>query len=545
MFYILGSKPGCCRSCCLPSTSQLLKSGDSEWTSGPKLPKVGHLTCAFPLSQTSFIVVYGRDVHEFDSSIAGPASALGWRPEDTWPRLLVERWQFRFRHSTGCAVIGDKAVIAGGRTPSNDANIATVEILDLKTKTVIRGQDMLQARTQFPLVTVGAGDNQRLLALGGWGLDVAVGTHQSLSNVEEWNPETGVWSLHTEILQQGREDREGVAVLPEQVCSSVTNTGASYGQIILMVRGYGGDYISTTTVGPGRRRRAQNPELTTTELYPPSSACVAPVLPTSLLHSHPITFSTESGLVATCGNGMRCLVLSTENRKFEANINIPDIPDPRYQSTSVLVQGTGVFILGGWITSNSGMEIARTFSILLRSGGSTWEDGPTLPQGGAVDACSVPLGTSSSFLLIGGKEIRETEHKELKQVLEYNIQEGWAPIDTWPQLLQGRQAHGCAIWGQTVIVAGGFDQDDLSSTEIIDIRKKTVTAGGPLNVARSYFAMTKANLELYILGGRYHATVERWNQANNTWTLMEETLSVERGYTSAVAIQESAVCQTF
>ena len=100
-----------------------------------------------------------------------------------------------------------------------------------------------------------------------------------------------------------------------------------------------------------------------------------------------------------------------------------------------------------------------------------------------------------------------------------------------------------AIWGQTVIVAGGFDQDYLSSTEIIDIRKKTVTAGGPLNVARSYFAMTKANLELYILGGRYQATVERWNQANNTWTLMEETLSVERGYTSAVAIQESVVCQ--
>ena len=478
------------------------------------------------------MVVYGRDVHEFDSSVAGPSSALGWRPGDVWPRLMVERWQRRFRHSTGCAVIGEKAVIAGGRNPANDANIAAVEILDLKTKTVTRGQDMLQARTQFPLVTVGAGDNKRLLALGGWGLDAEVGTSQSLNSVEEWNPETGAWSLHPDILEQRREDSEGVAVLPEQVCSSVSNPGTSFGQIILMVRGYGGHYISTT------------------ELYPSSLDCVAPVLPLPLVPLHPITFSTETGLVTTCGGFANepvasCLVLNTETRKFEANINVPDLPEPRYQSTSVLVRGRGVFILGGWITLHrgQGMERARTSSILLRSGGSTWEDGPTLPQGGAVDACSVPLGTGTSFLLIGGKEIKDSEHKESKQVLEYNTEEGWAPIDAWPQLLQGREAHGCAIWGETVIVAGGWNRRFLSSTEIVDIRKKTVTAGGPLNVARSYFAMIRANNDLYILGGRYHATVERWNQANNTWILMEETLSVERGYTSAVAIQQSMVCQ--
>ena len=50
-----------------------------EWQEGPSLPVQMMGACALGITTTNFLVVYGRDIHEFDTSIAGPTSKEGWR----------------------------------------------------------------------------------------------------------------------------------------------------------------------------------------------------------------------------------------------------------------------------------------------------------------------------------------------------------------------------------------------------------------------------------------------------------------------------------
>ena len=76
----------------------------------------------------------------------------------------------------------------------------------------------------------------------------------------------------------------------------------------------------------------------------------------------------------------------------------------RYSSTAVSLPNTGTFILGG--------EESPTSSVFLPSGGSSWQDGPTLPGGGAYGACSVAIG-EDQFLLIGGSHERRQVLKPL------------------------------------------------------------------------------------------------------------------------------------
>ena len=54
-------------------------SGSMEWQEGPSLPVQMMGACALGMTTTNFLVVYGRDIHEFDTSIAGPTSSEGWR----------------------------------------------------------------------------------------------------------------------------------------------------------------------------------------------------------------------------------------------------------------------------------------------------------------------------------------------------------------------------------------------------------------------------------------------------------------------------------
>ena len=85
----------------------------------------------------------------------------GWGPADTWPNLLRKRFS-----GFGCAVVGRTLVVARGGTGDNRK---TTEIIDLETKAIRHGQDMLGIRKWFQLFTVvSPGSKPTLLALGGW-----------------------------------------------------------------------------------------------------------------------------------------------------------------------------------------------------------------------------------------------------------------------------------------------------------------------------------------------------------------------------------------
>merc|ERR1719296_300913 len=99
--FLLGGLPG-------SSSSAFLATDSMAWEEGPALPQVMRYPCATQISPTSFLLIYGKTILEFDSSVAGPTSTAGWRPAGTWPDLLTDRIGLR------CAVVGRTLIIAGG-----------------------------------------------------------------------------------------------------------------------------------------------------------------------------------------------------------------------------------------------------------------------------------------------------------------------------------------------------------------------------------------------------------------------------------------------
>ena len=89
-----------------------------------------------------------------------------------------------------------------------------------------------------------------------------------------------------------------------------------------------------------------------------------------------------------------------EAGRWRQDPRVPDLPQPRSDATAVSVAGA-VYLLGG-----AGTE---TSSLVLSSAGS-WEEGPTLPGGGARYACGVAWG--GSVFIIGGRS-------DYNQIWEY------------------------------------------------------------------------------------------------------------------------------
>ena len=112
-------------------------SGDRDWVWGPSLQEtIFTFTCAFPVSEISFMVVAGKNRHVFNADTAGPVSNSGWRSSRGFHTARV---------GAACAVIGDKALVAGGQAPDTrmvldepnpNPPLDTVDILDLKRNTV-------------------------------------------------------------------------------------------------------------------------------------------------------------------------------------------------------------------------------------------------------------------------------------------------------------------------------------------------------------------------------------------------------------------------
>ena len=190
-----------------------------------------------------------------------------------------------------------------------------------------------------------------------------------------------------------------------------------------------------------------------TRIYPSlatsnSGLCQPPELPLS--RSAHVSFKTESGIIATCGGSndntqfTTCVVLAsspTSNTlEWVSHKSVPDMPDFREVPASV-VMCDGVYVLGGQSSGNS--------SFRLNNG--VWNQGPTLP-GNFLAPCSVKI-SQTSFLLIGGGFSRP----ESQQVQEYDIgSKIWQPVNSWPNLTQGRRYHSCSKIGDNVVVAGGM-----------------------------------------------------------------------------------------
>ena len=187
--YLVGGRDGDSRY-----TSDFLEVNSTVWRAGPTLPVSMYQPCTAALS-ASFLAIYGKDIREFDPS-------SGWRSPSTWPSLLTSRtWQ------PGCTVVGSTVIIAGGTSTPNP----TTEMLNIQTRTIRYGPNMVKPRALFHLLTVQPGD--RAIALGG--LRYFDGTLYRPNEVEELIE--GTWRVIGR-LDLERSSFGGLAVPTSLLC---------------------------------------------------------------------------------------------------------------------------------------------------------------------------------------------------------------------------------------------------------------------------------------------------------------------------------------
>ena len=112
----------------------------------------------------------------------------------------------------GCAKLGDKIIIAGGY---DGGALQTTEILDLTSRTISKGGNLVTPRRFFHMITIDNNGDSTTLALGGFDDDA-----NELKSIEKWNPETETWSKEEAQLEEKRNAFGLVAVPKSLICLS-------------------------------------------------------------------------------------------------------------------------------------------------------------------------------------------------------------------------------------------------------------------------------------------------------------------------------------
>ena len=532
--YVLGGNGG-------TASSEFLPAGKTVWTEGPDLPISFRHACAVAISTTRFLIMR-RDsltssgsIREYDTdTVMGPTSNDGWQPVDTWPELLNKRYS-----GMGCAVVGTKLVIAGG---SGDGGYQkSTEIVNLETRSIEKGQDMLQKRAWFHLLPIFSSGEPVLWAVSGWS------GGGFLSTVEQWNPETRTWTDAGQLIQR-RGDFGAVAVDQNMFCTPSVSTTVSQ--------------FSTTTVGninPSSVLLVGGDPWSTSrdvEFFPSAPCEVAPLPTRTRFHA---SFVRTNGQIVSCGGTVDlgkqskdCVALNTAKGTWESGVvgslparlvpdwgegvdpeDFKDFEDMTWfrSSTAAVSMPVGVYLVEGYG--------ALKFDF-LPSGKSEWVIGPNFPtQSMILHAWSFCAAAISpyNFVVVGGS---------MRKILEYNTtnlggptsSEGWQPEDTWPELLIERvYGYACGVIGTTMVIAGGeqWSGSYLKSTELVDLATRTSKQGPDMLQTRAWFHLIpitpeSSQLTLLALGGYEEIepaspsadidrlTVEGWTPEMGNWT---------------------------
>ena len=121
-----------------------------------------------------------------------------------------------------------------------------------------------------------------------------------------------------------------------------------------------------------------NSQLSSTEVFPPTSNCSPPSLPSVRTYHTTFVTAGEEPVVVTCGGEddrsnplSSCLVLDASTGQWEEN-RIGSLLQKRYFHAAVTLD-QGVYVIGG-----EGSSKAWSTTELLRAGSSSWEQGPPI-----------------------------------------------------------------------------------------------------------------------------------------------------------------------
>ena len=173
---------------------------------------------------------------------------------------------------------------------------------------------------------------------------------------------------------------------------------------------------------------------------------------------------------------------------------------------------TATFIFGG-------CHSKKTFEYLPKDS-TKWMRGRTeIPGRGFDSGCAITVKSGQEIWLIGGWISQ-------KRILSFNVKSH--NFQVLPlQLNMGRQGHRCAFIPNTlkVMVTGGYSDDCLDSTEIVDSKDGNVTRAHPMNFKRAWHGIGVLTINgeerLAVFGGydgrNYLDSVELYNSQTEKW----------------------------
>jgi len=284
--------------------------------------------------------------------------------------------------------------------------------------------------------------------------------------------------------------------------------------------------------------------LSSVGVFPSTSGCSPPDLPAGRFGHTTFLTAEPNPVIATCGGKVggddtaSCLVLDKSNQRWDES-RMGDLTMPRRYAAVATLNSVGVFIIGGWTDNNK-----RT-SDFLAAGQMQWQEGPALP----VDMnspCVVTI-TPTTFLSIYGYNIREFD----AAIAGPASIDGWREEGRWPRLKTSRQNwSGCAKLGRKVIIAGGLNGETRSSTEVLDLDSRQITAGGDMATPRYYFHLatirTGGLVKVFAVGGADASgnelnSVEEWVEESSTWKAADN-IAQKRRFFGVVEVPRTLVC---
>ena len=120
---------------------------------------------------------------------------------------------------------------------------------------------------------------------------------------------------------------------------------------------------------------------------------------------------------------------------------------------------------------------------------------------------------------------------------------GWLPPFTWPSLERGRYFPACQVFGDKVVIGGGWE---APTVETIHLVTKAVARGLDMLQPRYHFKMAnfgeESHMRLLALGGELSSGVEWWDEETSFWQDAAVKLRAERSLAGAVSVTPDMVC---
>lgn len=175
--FILGGYPSSVKN-----KIEFLAHGSTTWrTLSEDIPGAGvYRSCVVALNSQSILVIGGS--YDKNQVMQFNTTTRSWF---TWPNLPISVYEH------ACLNIGDKIIIAGGRTSEY---IASTLILDTTTRQTTYGGDMSTSRTWYQLGRMGG----KVVAIGGYD------GSKRLETIEELDESNFTWSVSAHRLNIGR-----------------------------------------------------------------------------------------------------------------------------------------------------------------------------------------------------------------------------------------------------------------------------------------------------------------------------------------------------